>query len=84
MTILFPESPIPQYIKAAETIGVRPENCLVFEDSKAGLTAAYRAGIGKITAVASTPEERKKAENLSYLSGIINNFYDFDISVLKE
>ena len=81
----FPGKPDPAiYIKAAETIGVHPENCLVFEDSKAGLTAAYKAGIGKIIAVASTSEEREKAEKVSGVSEIINNFYDFDITILKN
>ena len=81
----FPGKPDPAiYIKAAETIKVKPEDCLVFEDSNAGLTAAYNAGIGKIIAVASTPEERKKAEKTAGVSEIISNFYDFDMGILKN
>lgn len=81
----FPGKPDPAvYIKASETIGVSPENCLVFEDSKAGLTAAYSAGIRKIIAVASTSEEREKAEAVTGVSEIINNFYDFDTSILND
>ena len=81
----FPGKPDPAiYIKASKIIGVNPENCLVFEDSKAGLTAAHSAGIGKIIAVASTSEEREKAEKVSGVSEIINNFYDFDITILKN
>ena len=61
-----------------------PEDCLVFEDSKAGLTAAHNAGAGKIIAVASTPEEWEKAGKIQWVSEIINNFYDFDMNILKK
>ena len=81
----FPGKPDPAiYIKAAKTIGVAPEDCLVFEDSKAGLTAAHNAGAGKIIAVASTPEEWEKAGKIQWVSEIINNFYDFDMNILKK
>lgn len=32
------------FLKAAEGIGLKPEECVVLEDSKAGVTAAYRGG----------------------------------------
>lgn len=32
------------YLYAAEKLGVRPENCMVLEDSPAGILAAHRAG----------------------------------------
>ena len=32
------------YLYAAEKLGVKPENCMVLEDSPAGILAAYRAG----------------------------------------
>ena len=80
-----PGKPDPAiYLKAAKTIGVKPEDCLVFEDSKAGLTAAHNAGVSKIFAVVSTPEEREKAGKIQWISGIINNFYDFDMNILKK
>lgn len=33
------------YLKAAEAVGVKPENCLVLEDAPPGLLAASRAGM---------------------------------------
>ena len=32
------------YLRAAQTIGVPPENCLAVEDSPAGIQSAYAAG----------------------------------------
>lgn len=46
--------PDPQgYMLAAERLGVPSEQCVVFEDSRAGLEAGRRAG-GKVVAVATT------------------------------
>jgi HAD superfamily hydrolase (TIGR01509 family) len=33
------------FLKAAEKIGVRPANCLVYEDGDLGIEAARRAGM---------------------------------------
>jgi beta-phosphoglucomutase len=39
------KKPFPDiYLKAAEKIGLRPEECLVVEDAVSGITAARRAG----------------------------------------
>ncbi|PKM49894.1 MAG: HAD family hydrolase [Firmicutes bacterium HGW-Firmicutes-7] len=38
------------YLKVAEDLGVRPENCLVFEDVPAGIMAAKNAGM-KVCAI---------------------------------
>ena len=72
------------FLKTADNLKTEYERCLVFEDSKAGLTAAHNAGAGKIIAVASTPEEREKAGKIQWVSEIINNFYDFDMNILKK
>ena len=46
--------PSPEgYRKAAERLGCRPEDCVVFEDSFAGIEAGRRAG-GKVVGVATT------------------------------
>lgn len=41
------------YLLAAERLGVPPERCVVFEDSRSGLEAARRSG-AKVVAVATT------------------------------
>lgn len=33
------------FLKAAEKVGIAPENCLVLEDSQAGIQAGYTAGM---------------------------------------
>lgn len=51
------------YLKAAEALDVTPGECIVFEDAKAGIEAARRAGAGRIVALATTlPREALLAE----------------------
>ncbi len=46
--------PSPQiYLKAAEKLGVKPDQCIVFEDSPHGVTAAKNAGM-KCVAITNT------------------------------
>lgn len=42
------------YLTAAAALGAEPAECLVFEDAKAGIEAASRAGAGQIVAIATT------------------------------
>jgi beta-phosphoglucomutase len=54
------------FLKAAQKLGIQPENCLVVEDADAGVEAAIRAGM-KVLAVgtaASNPQSHISAENL--------------------
>ena len=47
-----PGKPAPDiYLSAAQKIGVKPANCIVVEDSMAGIQAARAAGIGYIIAL---------------------------------
>ncbi len=39
------------YIKAAEKIGLRPSECIVFEDATSGIKAANAAGAGAVYAI---------------------------------
>jgi beta-phosphoglucomutase len=46
------------FIKCAEAIGMKPEECLVFEDVPKGVEAAVRAGMKAVTVTSShSPEE---------------------------
>ena len=45
------------FLKAAQKLGVTPENCLVFEDSTVGAEAAQRAGMPCIVVNAMSPRE---------------------------
>ena len=42
------------YLTAAEALGLTPAECMVFEDAKAGIEAAKRAGAGHIVVIATT------------------------------
>jgi beta-phosphoglucomutase family hydrolase len=55
------------YFITAKKLEVPPENCLVFEDSVAGIQSAKAAGM-KVVAIATThtPEELKSADKLIY------------------
>lgn len=70
------------YLQAARDLGVEPEDCLVFEDTVAGSTAARDAGM-KIIVVydelsAESEEHLKKISNL-----YIMNFHEFLSSINK-
>ena len=71
------------YLRAAETLGLEPKNCIVFEDAVSGLRAAAAAGAGKVIAVA--PEERREAfERMPEVYEVIPNFHEFDRLLLRE
>ncbi|MDR0694440.1 MAG: HAD family phosphatase [Prevotellaceae bacterium] len=63
------------YLLAAEELRVLPAECVVFEDSIAGITAGKKAGM-KVIALSTT----LPAEALSpYIDTIIPNFLDFEL-----
>ena len=79
----YPGKPAPDvYLKACKTIDVQPVECLVFEDSYAGVSSANSAGIGRIVTV----EPRLIPQKLVELGGVykmINGFTQADLSLLK-
>jgi len=70
------------YIKAIKTLNVKPENCIVFEDTKSGIISASRANIHKIIAINSTGSDIKTTANLKETNFYINNFDEINIKDL--
>jgi HAD superfamily hydrolase (TIGR01509 family) len=59
----FPGKPDPAiYIKAAESLKLAPEDCVVVEDAEAGIRSANRANIGKVIAMVNSDEQKAKHE----------------------
>lgn len=51
--------PAPEiYQRAAQSLGLMPEHCLAFEDSKAGTTAARAAGCHLVALTTTAPKEK--------------------------
>ena len=63
------------YLTAAAALGVEPADCVVFEDAKAGIEAARRAGAGRIVALATTLP-REVLEQQTPADPVINTFAD--------
>lgn len=70
------------FLRAAELLGVLPEECLVFEDSRNGVLAAKTAGMKCIAFY--NPNSGK--QDLSYADKIIKSFdeVNHDISFIKK
>jgi beta-phosphoglucomutase family hydrolase len=67
------------YLKSAELLHVNPENCLVFEDALAGITAARSAGMKVVGVATSLSKERLTETDL-----IINDFTEITIDEIKR
>lgn len=79
----YPGKPSPDiFQKAAEKIGVKPADCLVFEDSYAGIRSAVAAGIGRIVTVESSLDVDKVAQ-IGRVFAMRNGFEGLDISILQ-
>ncbi|MHB1394764.1 MAG: beta-phosphoglucomutase [Clostridia bacterium] len=63
------------FLLAAQELRLHPENCVVFEDAKAGVEAAKRAGM-KCIGVGTSPE-------LSGVDIMISGFENIDLDILK-
>ena len=73
-----PGKPAPDiYLKAAQNIGLDPQNCVVIEDALSGIESARRANIGKIVAICSA-ESPELYEPLDCVSEIIHDFYGLE------
>lgn len=68
------------YLTAAERLGVKPEECIIFEDAKAGIEAAHRSGAAAIIALATTLQRHELEHTVANL--IIDDYTD--IRSLKD
>lgn len=75
----FPGKPEPDiFIKAAENLKLKPNQCIVIEDAYSGLLAAERAGIGKIIFI--DPDKKNRyflREKGVKPDHVIEDFVDF-------
>jgi sugar-phosphatase len=69
------------YLTVAGKLNVKPERCIVFEDSYFGLMAAKRAGMKTIAVVAEHTANDMKYE---IADARIDNFSQFDLSLLES
>jgi len=67
------------FLKAAERVGVEPENCAVIEDSTAGIQAALSAGMHAIGLVGTNTAEKLRNAHL-----IINTLKELTPSRIAE
>lgn len=63
------------YLKVADDLGVRPEECLVFEDVPAGILAGKRAGM-KVCAVDDEFSRPMEEEKCSLADYFIRDYYE--------
>ncbi len=69
------------YLKSIAKLGLSPENCVVFEDATAGITAGHRAGCKVVALTTSnTREQLEKTE----ADLIIDDFRDISLERLRE
>jgi beta-phosphoglucomutase family hydrolase len=67
------------YLKSAELLNIKPENCLVFEDALAGINAALSAKMKVVGVATSLPKEKLMETNK-----IINNFTEITVAEIKQ
>ncbi|MDE7369354.1 MAG: HAD family phosphatase [Muribaculaceae bacterium] len=78
-TMVSKSKPDPEgYIKAAQALGCKPEDCVVFEDSIQGIEAGRRSG-AKVVALATTNSREKLAGKADL---IIDNFHGLNPDML--
>jgi HAD superfamily hydrolase (TIGR01509 family) len=68
------------YLFAAAQLGVRPERCLVFEDSVAGMQSAKAAGM----AVIAVPSHVTKTLDFSQADGIIEGLTQVTVNWIEQ
>lgn len=73
-----PGKPDPTvYLKACEKLETKPQDCIVFEDSLAGVKAAKRAGINEIYVISTNNQMDEE------VSGVVKDYCEF-LDLLKK
>lgn len=67
------------YLMAAAGLGLAPAECVVFEDAKAGIESARRAGAGRIVAIATTLDRQTLAGETE-ADLIVDDFRSVDLA----
>ena len=72
---------------SAKELGVRPEECIIFEDAVNGVQAGLNSGASIVVGIPE-PKVRNTMENLTYDKSrtklyIIDSFKNFDYSLIK-
>lgn len=65
------------YLVACKLLNKRPDQCLVFEDSVVGITAAEKAGIKHIVAVKGD-NPNLNVEGFDHIRAVINDYTELD------
>lgn len=79
----YPGKPSPDiFLKAAAKLNMQPADCLVFEDSYAGIRSAVSAGIGRIVTVEPSLDA-EKVERIGKVYAMCGGFNELDMSVLE-
>ncbi len=68
--------------KAAKILGVRPGECVVFEDSYSGIKAACAAGIGRIITVEESLDP-VKVNAIHPIYKMVAGFHEIDFDVIE-
>ena len=76
------------FILAAQELGLRPSDCIVFEDGLPGVKAAISAGVRIVVAIIEE-YQRPSFQNLAYDKNktklvIINSLEEFDFSLISK
>jgi beta-phosphoglucomutase family hydrolase len=70
------------YLKTAARLGVSPTECVVFEDSPVGATAASRAGCSVV--VVTTTHEAQEFQQIEGVKGFIKDFSGLSVEQVRE
>ncbi len=70
------------YLKAAEHLGFKPEDCVAFEDSFVGIESAKGAGLKCVAIASSFPIEELRSQTGADLA--VPGFHEVNLEVLRQ